>query len=248
MDTATESAQFISKPLEDPLSYLPCSTIQAFSRKQIIYSQGHPPTSIFLVIAGKVKVSRRTAGGGELLVDIYQGDQFFGESALIGVPHGESAVALEKTEVMNWTISEIERLILDRPKLAIALLQLTVQRCLEFENRIEGFAVDCISRRLARSLIGFSDRFGRVAANGATQMIPFTHELLGQYIGTSREITTHYMLQFKQSGFISYSRRELKVYVEPLKAWLKQESEHATTTAITTRIPMSQGYAGHATA
>ncbi len=31
-------------------------------------------------------------------------------------------------------------------------------------------------------------------------MMPLTHELLSQYVGTSREIVTHYMNQFRRQG------------------------------------------------
>jgi hypothetical protein len=40
-------------------------------------------------------------------------------------------------------------------------------------------------------------------------MIPFTHELLSQYVGTSREIVTHYMNQFRRQGYLRYSRKRL---------------------------------------
>jgi CRP-like cAMP-binding protein len=59
-------------------------------------------------------------------LDIYQTDEFFGESALIGQPHTETAVALEDTQVMSWTISELEGIAGERPRLAIALMQLVV--------------------------------------------------------------------------------------------------------------------------
>jgi CRP-like cAMP-binding protein len=38
-------------------------------------------------------------------------------------------------------------------------------------------------------------------------MMPFTHEALSRFVGTSREIVTHYMNRFRRLGFISYSRR-----------------------------------------
>ena len=48
-----------------------------------------------------------------------------------------------------------------RPRLAVALLQILVQRTIDFTHRIESFSVDNIARRLARSLIRFSERLGR---------------------------------------------------------------------------------------
>jgi CRP-like cAMP-binding protein len=124
---------------------------------------------------------------------------------------------------MTWTTPEIEDIATRRPKLAIALLQLLVQRSIDFGTRIESFSTENISRRLARSLVRFSERLGHEAEDGTVQMIPFTHELLSQYVGTSREIVTHFMNQFRRDGFLRYSRRGIMVHKEALKDWLRQQ-------------------------
>src|SRR5579864_3997044 len=211
------------RALEDPLAHLPCSTILEYKKGQIIYNQDQPSTSIHLVIDGKVKVCRLADDGRQVVVDIYQPDEFFGESAFLGLAQRtEIAVALENTKVMTWTTSEIEEITMKRPKLAIALLQLLVQRSMDFGYRIESFSVDNIARRLARTLIRFSERLGARNEDGSIQMIPFTHELLSQYVGTSREIVTHYMNQFRRQGYLRYSRKGIMLYRDALREWLKQ--------------------------
>jgi CRP/FNR family cyclic AMP-dependent transcriptional regulator len=212
-----------SKPLEDPLAHLPCSTILEYRKGQTVYSRDQPSTSIYLVIDGKVKVCRLADDGRQVVVDIYQPDEFFGESAFLGpAQRAELSVALENTKVMTWTTSEIEDIATRRPRLAIALLQLLVQRSMDFGSRIESFSVDNIARRLARALIRFSERLGQVSDNGSVQMIPFTHELLSQYVGTSREIVTHYMNQFRRQGYLSYSRKGIQLHRDAMKEWLRQ--------------------------
>ena len=211
------------RALEDPLAHLPCSTILEYKKGQVIYNQDQPSTSIYLVIDGKVKVCRLADDGRQVVVDIYQPDEFFGESAFLGLTQrSEIAVALENTKVMTWTTNEIEEITMKRPKLAIALLQLLVQRSMDFGYRIESFSVDNIARRLARTLIRFSERLGSKNDDGSVQMIPFTHELLSQYVGTSREIVTHYMNQFRRQGYLRYSRKGIMLYRDALKEWLRQ--------------------------
>lgn len=211
------------RALEDPLAHLPCSTILEYKKGQIIYNQDQPSSSIHLVIDGKVKVCRLADDGRQVVVDIYQPDEFFGESAFLGLAQRtELAVALENTKVMTWTTNEIEEITMKRPKLAIALLQLLVQRSMDFGYRIESFSVDNIARRLARTLIRFSERLGSRNDDGSVQMIPFTHELLSQYVGTSREIVTHYMNQFRRQGYLRYSRKGIMLYRDALREWLKQ--------------------------
>ena len=211
------------KPLEDPLAHLPCSSIAEYRKGQLIYNQDQPSTSIYLVIDGKVKVSRLADDGHQVVVDIYQADEFFGESAFLSLSHrAEQATALESCKLMTWTTSEIEDIVMRRPRLAVALLQILVQRTIDFTHRIESFSVDNIARRLARSLIRFSERLGIPEDDGSMRMVPFTHELLSQYVGTSREIVTHYMNQFRRQGYLRYSRKGIILYRSAFQEWLHQ--------------------------
>jgi CRP/FNR family transcriptional regulator, cyclic AMP receptor protein len=150
----------------------------------------------------------------------------FGESALLNLPRRcEQATALENTKVMTWTTAEIEDIITKRSRLAVALLQILVQqRTIDLTHRIESFRVDNIARRLARSLIRFSERLGAVEEDGSVRMAPFTHELLSQYVGTSREIVTHYMNQFRRQGYLKYSHKEIILYREAFRDWLRQNA------------------------
>ena len=124
--------------------------------------------------------------------------------------------------MMTWTTAEIEDIITKRSRLAVALLQILVQRTIDLTHRIESFSVDKIARRLARSLIRFSERLGAVEEDGSVRMAPFTHELLSQYVGTWREIVTHYMNQFRRQGYLKYSRKEIILYREAFRDWLHQ--------------------------
>ena len=213
------------RPLEDPLALLPCSSIAEFRKGQVIYGPEQPSTSIYLVISGKVKVSRLADDSHQVVVDIYQPDEFFGESALLNLPHRcEQATALDTTRLMAWSTAEIEDMVTKRPRLAVALLQILAKRSMDFKQRIESLSVDNIARRLARALIRFGDRLGTRADNGSTRMAPFTHELLAQCVGTSREIVTHYMNRFRKEGYLQYSRRGIVLYRDALGEWLRRDA------------------------
>ncbi|MGO4884454.1 MAG: Crp/Fnr family transcriptional regulator [Bryobacteraceae bacterium] len=207
------------------MAHLPCSTILEYKKGQSIYSQDQPSASLYLVIEGKVKVSRTSDDGHQVILDIYQPDEFFGESAMLNLPQrSEQACAMENTRLMSWSAAEIEDIVTKRPRLAVALLQILTQRTMEFGHRIESFSVDNIARRLARSLIRFSERLGTQEADGSVSLAPFTHELLSQYVGTSREIVTHYMNQFRRQGYLRYSRKGIVLYRDAFKEWLRQEA------------------------
>src|SRR6201999_1864838 len=96
------------------------------------------------------------------------------------------------------------------------------QRVLHFKERVVSFNVDTIACRLARSLIRLSERLGMIEEDGAVRLSPFTHELLSQYVGTSREIITQYMNQFRRDGYVKYSRKHIILRRDALRNWLLQ--------------------------
>jgi len=211
--------------LEDPLAELPRSAIQEYRKGQIIYNHDQPCNTLYVVIQGKVKISRLADGGRQVIVGIYQEDDFFGESAFLNLSCWlEQVAALDKTRVMAWTTTEIEDMVAKRPRLAVALVQILVQRTLDFTQRIEAFSVDTIARRLARLLISLSERMGTPQEDGSVDLMPFTHETLSQHVGTSREIVTHYMNQLRRQGYLRYSRKSLALYPGALREWLRQNA------------------------
>lgn len=225
MGPAIASSAIKPGVMEDPLAHLPCTTQMECRRGQLIYGSELPSNNIYLVMEGKVKVCRKSSPGRPVVIDIYQTDDFFGEAAFLGArPDSEYAAAMERTKLMSWGVGEIEEIAARRPKLAVALLQLLAKRTAEFGERIESFSLDNIARRLARSLIRFSERMGETIADDSVQMIPFTHELLSQYVGTSREIVTHYMNLFRRQGLLEYSRQGILRNRGAMQNWLLQEA------------------------
>jgi CRP/FNR family cyclic AMP-dependent transcriptional regulator len=210
--------------IEDPLAYLPVSALLEFRRGQIVYGDDRPAPGIYLIIEGKVKVSRVAAGGRQVLLDIYQHDEFFGESAFVGPQCGECAVAFENTKLMTWSIPELEEIAMRNPRLGIALMQLLARRSVDFCDRIESFSVDTVAPRLIRGLIRFSERFGTPAKEGSVRIIPLTHEVLSEYVGTSREIVTLFLTRFRRQGYLTYSRDGIFLQPETLKALLSPDA------------------------
>jgi CRP/FNR family cyclic AMP-dependent transcriptional regulator len=204
--------------IEDILANLPISSTTEYGKGQTIYGPDKLSKSIYLVVTGKVAISRIAENGSEVLLEIVQPDELFGESAFLDVSRrSELAIAIERAKLMAWAISDIEDLVMRRPRLAVALLQILAQRNAEFTRRIESLAIDSVERRLARSLIRFSERLGSQQPDGSVQMMPFTHEMLSRYVGTTREVITQYMNQFRKRGYLTYSRQSIHLYSDALK-------------------------------
>jgi len=209
---------------EDPLAYLPFSTIVEYPKGGAIYSPDQAPACFYLVIEGRVRVSRLSETGRQFVIDIYRVDDFFGESAFLNLPdRGELATALETTKVMSWQVTAVADLIVRRPRLALALLQFLTRRATEMRQHVESLGTDTIKRRLARALLRFALRMGTADDGEAIRMAPLTHELLSQYVGTSREIVTYKMAELRRDGYLHYSRKGITVFPGALRRFLRAE-------------------------
>ena len=199
---------------EDPLMLLPRRKPRAFDKDRTIYDPNDLAESVFLVVDGAVKISRFADNGRETVLDIEARESFFGMTALLGEGanlRGEMAVALEPTEVMEWRLDELRTLIARSPELGAALMHMIARKLVDADRRIESFAVDHIPKRLIKTLLRLGDRLGQPrGSSGSVQLMPLTHELLANHVGTSREIVTQHMSQLRRRGLLEYSRSGLE--------------------------------------
>ena len=217
--------QTSSRQTEDPLIYLPRKSVADYPRGQMIFMENQPSRDLYLIVKGRVKLTIPLDDGEQTLVDVLTADDFFGESSLLGsARHLERAVALDNVTLMSWSTPEIEAQVEREPRLGIALLQMLVRRALEYEDRLQNFALDKTPERVVRAVLRFADRTGTRADDGSLQVPPLTHQLLSEYVGTSREIVTFHMNQLRQQGLVQYTRRGIRVYPQALREHLESRT------------------------
>jgi CRP/FNR family transcriptional regulator, cyclic AMP receptor protein len=213
----------LSRDVEDALMYLSRKAVTDYDRGDTIFDEVNPSMSLHLVVHGRVKVTIPVEDGAQTVVDIFNTDDFFGESSMLGsygVP--ERAVALDDVTLMSWTRTEIEEQIERQPRLGIALMQMLVKRGVDYEERLQSFALDKTPERIIRALLRFARRLGTPAEDGSLRLPPLTHQVISEYVGTSREIVTFQMNQLRQAGFLRYSRRGIQVYADALREHLNR--------------------------
>jgi CRP-like cAMP-binding protein len=214
--------------MEDALMYLPRKSIMDFRKGQVIFDENQPSRGLHLVVQGRVKVSIPLDDGCQTVVDIFTTDDFFGESSLLGRgANTERAVALDNCTLMSWTAAEIEDQVERQPRLGIALLQMLVKRTLDYEERLQSFALDKTPERVMRTLLRFAERLGVRTEDGSMRIPPLTHQVISEYVGTSREIVTFQMNQLRQKGYLRYSRKGIQVYADALREHLREQSGHS---------------------
>src|SRR5579884_4235347 len=148
----------------DVLCHLTCRPLTDYHRGDIIFDGRCP--ALYLVVQGLVKVTICPESGYETVVDIFRPDDLFGESVLVSADHvPQRAIALDDVMLMSWSRVEIEEQIERQPHLAITLMQTLVNRGLDYQERLQSFAVDKMPERIIRALLHFADHLGAPTAD-----------------------------------------------------------------------------------
>jgi CRP/FNR family transcriptional regulator len=207
----------------DPATYLPRKPIQEYPRRHTIYGPGETCSYIYLVRAGRVAIHNSFDGSNLTVSRIVGPGGFFGEGMLIGgVDPMESAVVLDATRLMSWSRAEIEQLITADPRLGIALVGYFVQRCAQLNARMEALAFRRTPERVMLGLLQLAETLGTPVDTGL-RLAPLTHQTIAEFVGTSREIVTSHMTEFRRAGLLQYSRKYIDVNVSMMRATLLRQ-------------------------
>ena len=206
---------------DDPLALLPRTPIREYARGEVIYRPEDRAETLFLVIDGRVKISRVASQDLEVILEFCHKDDFFGETGFLTEGrYGEQATAMEKTTVMSWPVAELKRMAGRTPALGPALVRVAVEKLEQARTRLESFCLDPIQRRLAKTLLDLAKRGGQTGGDQLIHIMPTTHEQLAHYVGTSREIVTQHLNQFRRENLVRYSRQGIDIDMAAMERYL----------------------------
>jgi len=83
-------------------------------------------------------------------------------------------------------------------------------------ERIVTVATQKTGTRVAVALVQLAREIGDSRSDGAARINGLTHQVLAEYIGTSREIVTCEMNRLRTNGYLQYCRRYIDVYADAL--------------------------------
>lgn len=125
-----------------------------FHSGQLMFERGDPGRDIYLVTAGRVRLSVLSADGRELAFGHPQPGDLFGEvAALDGGPRSANATAVTKVETMVLSRSSFDTLLETHPALGKAAIVFMCSRLREAGLQFESVALRKIEARLARFLL-----------------------------------------------------------------------------------------------
>jgi CRP-like cAMP-binding protein len=183
---------------------------------EIFYTPRQPDGKLFILIKGGVRIYKMD-GGREFTLEVVNSGTVFGEVAFTDHRLRDAyAEATEPSILLAMERSDVERLILQKPKVGLRLVSLLSERLHYYETRIEDVTLKGVPARLA-SLILFLIESEGVQVPGEIR-IPtrYTHEHLGTMIGANREAVTRAFGRLQDEGALQLRRRI--IYVEDVGA------------------------------
>jgi CRP-like cAMP-binding protein len=122
-----------------------------FEPEQVVFSRGDAGRQIYLVLAGRIRLSVLTTDGRELAFAHAGPSDIFGEiAALDGGERTADATAISRVQAAVLPQQTLLQLIEDNPRLAAATVSFLCLRLRETDLKLEAIALHRIEVRLAR--------------------------------------------------------------------------------------------------
>lgn len=202
------------------------SDMVACKKNTTLYFAHEQSDSIYLVKQGRVKLTRTSAEGREVILDILGPGEIFGELAIIGEEvRTHSATAVDDALVCIISRPDFEELLRRHPDMALRVLKLVGLRRRELEMRLEDLIFQPVANRLVLTLLWQAGRHGSQEADGSISL-PLTQKDLANLVGASREAVAEQIAAFKQAGLVKTGYRSVRL-VDPQRLMQELTTELA---------------------
>ncbi len=123
-----------------------------FEDGEIIFDEGDAGIDLFVIQAGRVEISRQGQGGRRVVATLGPGE-FFGEmSVVLGETRTARAAAVGPTELLELDGETLESMCIERPEIAIRMIQRLATRLIAAERRLAALGLDELVGPLVRYL------------------------------------------------------------------------------------------------
>ncbi len=182
------------------------TTMSTVQKGRVFYRPEEPGEVLFILKEGKVQLYRISPEGKKLVITTLGSHTLFGEMALLGAKmHNTFAEAIEDCLICVMSRNDLERLILNKPQVALRILEVTGRRLRDAEERLENMAFKGIPARLASMLLRLAEE------QGSNEIAGLTHQDLAESVGTYRETATQVLNDLKAAGYIDIGRKRITV-------------------------------------
>ena len=177
--------------------------MQTCKAGRIFYSPEETGEVLFLLKTGAVQIYRMSPEGRKLVIARLPPYSFFGEMSCIGQGMYDTfAEATEDSLICTMSRSDVERLLLAKPKVALRILEAVGRRMVEAERQLEEVAFKGLIPRLASLILREAE---------GEEIRGLSHQDIAEQIGVYRETVTSALNELKTAGIIEIGRKRITI-------------------------------------
>jgi CRP/FNR family cyclic AMP-dependent transcriptional regulator len=205
-----QSPLFAALDTESALTLESALTQRSLARGHVVFKEGDPGDRLFVVLEGKVKISRAAADGRENLLAVLGATEMFGELSLFDPgPRTATITTITETTLASLDHDDLRPLLTQRPAVAVHLLQALAQRLRRTNEAMADLVFTDVPGRVAKALLDLAEKFGVVEADGTRVRHDLTQEELAQLVGASRETVNKALSEFAHRGWLRIEGRSV---------------------------------------
>jgi len=190
-------------------------TIVQLARAERLFEEGASGDQLYVILDGKIKLTRAAADGRENLLSVLGPGEMFGELSLFDPrPRTASAVAVTDSSLAALAHANLRNWLTGRPDVALHLLQALAQRLRRANDVMADLVFTDVPGRVAKALLDLADRFGTEQEDGLHVNHDLTQEELAQLVGASRETVNKALADFAARGWLQLAAKSV-LLIEP---------------------------------
>ena len=189
--------------------------VRNFPKNTIVVNQGDLTDSLYVILAGKVKVYLGDESGKELILDIKGSGQYFGEMVLDEGPRSASVMTMEPSQFAVISRIDFRNFLLKHPKIALHVITNLIRTTRGLNENVKSLAMLDVYGRVARMLLELA-----VEENGHL-VIPgkLTQKDMANRVGASREMINRILRDLSTGGYIKVESGRITIQKTPPPRW-----------------------------
>ncbi len=182
-------------------------------RGTYLFQEGMKAEELYIILSGKVQISKITSDGRELSLRICGANDICGELTLFtNEPKFLlSAKVLETTEVAAIRKDLLETEIFQDSTLAFEFMKWMSDHFRKTQTKFRDLVLNGKRGALFSTLIRMSNSYGVKQKDGILIDLPLTNQELANFCGTSRESTNRILSELKRDQIISIKKGKISI-------------------------------------
>jgi CRP/FNR family transcriptional regulator, cyclic AMP receptor protein len=182
------------------------------ARGQTLFNEGETGDRLYVVLEGKIKLTRTAPDGRENLLSVLGPSEMFGELSLFDPrPRTASAIAVTECRLAGLGHDDLRPWLTGHPEVAVHLLRALAQRLRKTNDVMADLVFTDVPGRVAKALLDLAERFGQPSDTGLHVHHDLTQEELAQLVGASRETVNKALADFAARSWLRIEARAVVI-------------------------------------